>query len=88
VGIFHRLSAFVTGAGTGIGFACARRIVDEGGRVAIAGRRTDILEAAAKEIGEGAVPVSCDITSNESVVNAIAVASKENGPLRLAVNSA
>src|SRR5690242_10003446 len=86
--MFEGLSAFVTGGGTGIGFACARRIVDEGGRVAIAGRRADILEAAAKEIGEGAVPVQCDVTSNESGVSAVATAAKENGPLRLAVNSA
>ncbi|MHB8466526.1 MAG: SDR family NAD(P)-dependent oxidoreductase [Acidimicrobiales bacterium] len=85
---FDGLSAFVTGGGTGIGLACAKRIVAEGGRVAIAGRRVDVLEAAAKEIGDGAFPVQCDITNNDSVLSAVQSAVKENGPLRLAVNSA
>lgn len=88
MGVFDGLSALITGGGTGIGLACAKRIVAEGGRVAIAGRRADVLEAAAKEIGDGTVTVPCDVTSDESVISAVQLATKGNGPLRLAVNSA
>ena len=82
------MSAFVTGGGTGIGLACAKKIVAEGGRVAIAGRRSDVLEAAAKEIGEAAIPVPCDVTNNDSVVSAVETAVERHGPLHLAVNCA
>lgn len=88
MGVFEGLSAFVTGGGTGIGLACARKIVAEGGKVAIAGRREDVLTEAADSIGVGAIAVLCDITSDESVLTALQVATERNGPLRLAVNSA
>jgi NAD(P)-dependent dehydrogenase (short-subunit alcohol dehydrogenase family) len=88
VGALDGLSAFITGGGTGIGLACARRVVAEGGRVAVAGRRVAVLEAAVEEIGEGAICVPCDITSNDSVVAAVGAAADRIGPVRLAVNSA
>jgi NAD(P)-dependent dehydrogenase (short-subunit alcohol dehydrogenase family) len=80
--------AFVTGGGTGIGFACAKAIVDAGGSVTIAGRRSDVLEAAAKELGKRADWVVCDVTSTESVQQAIAKVVERCGGLHLAVNSA
>jgi len=45
--------AFITGAGSGIGRATARRLVREGVRVALAGRDEDALEELAVEIREG-----------------------------------
>jgi NAD(P)-dependent dehydrogenase (short-subunit alcohol dehydrogenase family) len=56
--------------------------------VAIAGRRADVLEAAAEQIGPMAVPVPCDVTNSESIVNAVQIAVKTNGTLRPAVNAA
>jgi len=86
--MFTGKSGFVTGGGTGIGFACAQAIVERGGSVTIAGRRTDVLVAAASELGERAVWVPCDVTSTESVEEAISTAVERFGPLDLAVNSA
>lgn len=43
--------AVVTGGSRGIGAAIARAYVDAGARVLISGRRADVLEASAKEIG-------------------------------------
>jgi NAD(P)-dependent dehydrogenase (short-subunit alcohol dehydrogenase family) len=40
-------SCLVTGGGSGIGLAVARRFVAEGARVAVMGRRADLLEEAA-----------------------------------------
>ena len=86
--MFDMQAAFITGGGRGIGLACARAIVDGGGSVTIAGRRTDVLEDAAKALGERATWVQCDVTSTDSVRDAVATAVERNGPLRLAVNSA
>ena len=66
MGGLEGLSAFVTGGGTGIGLACAQEIVAQGGTVAIAGRREDVLADAVRQIGEGATAVQCDVTDNDS----------------------
>ena len=47
-------NALITGGSSGIGFATAKRFVDEGGYVFITGRREPELNAAVKEIGENA----------------------------------
>lgn len=81
-------TAFVTGGGTGIGLACAAEIVRQGGAVTLAGRRADVLEAAAAGLGDRATWVVCDITDADSVDRAVAAAVERHGPLHLAVNSA
>jgi NAD(P)-dependent dehydrogenase (short-subunit alcohol dehydrogenase family) len=86
--MFGDKAAFVTGGGTGIGFACAKAIVEAGGKVAIAGRRIDVLDAAVEALGDQASAVQCDIADTESVDRAVARAVDQNGPLRLAVNAA
>jgi NAD(P)-dependent dehydrogenase (short-subunit alcohol dehydrogenase family) len=42
--------ALVTGGGTGIGAACAKRFAAHGARVAVVGRRRELIEAVAKEV--------------------------------------
>lgn len=80
--------AFITGGGTGIGLGCARHVVAGGGRVMLAGRRADVVQAAAADLGPGAAAVACDITSDEAVAAAIAATEARFGALHLAVNSA
>ena len=88
MGVLDGVAAFVTGGGTGIGLACAQRIVDEGGSVTIAGRRTEVLEAAASSLGDRVTWVACDMTDNDSVLKAVETAVERHGPLRAAVNCA
>lgn len=85
---FEGKVGFVSGGGTGIGLACAREIVRGGGRVLIAGRRTDVLEEAANSLGPNAGWVRCDVTDDASVDAAVAAAADRFGGLHLAVNSA
>jgi len=85
---FDGKAAFVTGGGTGIGFACAEAIVERGGRVMLAGRREDVVRDAARRLGSSAAFVSCDVTQDASVAAAIAATEAKLGPLRLAVNAA
>ncbi|MFN2375981.1 MAG: SDR family NAD(P)-dependent oxidoreductase, partial [Candidatus Binatia bacterium] len=80
--------AFVTGGATGIGLACARVVVDGGGRVMPAARRREALEVAAGEFGSAAAFVECDVTSDASVDAAVAATVERFGALHLAVNSA
>jgi NAD(P)-dependent dehydrogenase (short-subunit alcohol dehydrogenase family) len=79
---------FVTGGGTGIGLACARAIVEGGGSVALAARRADVIEAAARDLGDRGLGVRCDVTSQDSVDAAIAATVERFGRLDLAVNAA
>ncbi len=70
--------AVVTGAGSGIGAATAKRLAAHGFRVICAARRTARIEAVAEQIGGEAV--TCDVTSDADVATLAAAA----GP-RLAV---
>ena len=84
----------VTGGGTGIGLGCARRLVLDGAVVTIAGRRLDVLEAAAAELralagDDRAVRVAaCDVTDEAQVRAAVEVAANDAGGLDGAVANA
>lgn len=60
-------TAVITGGSTGIGFATAKRFVDEGAYVFITGRRQAELEAAVKELGDNATGVQGDVTNPEDL---------------------
>ncbi len=64
--------ALVTGGGTGIGAASARRLARAGFEVILAGRRLDRLEAVAAEIGPAARTLVLDVTDQRSVDAAVA----------------
>ena len=49
---FHGKTILITGGSTGIGFAVAKRIVDEGGHAIITGRNQKSLNDAIKSLGD------------------------------------
>jgi meso-butanediol dehydrogenase / (S,S)-butanediol dehydrogenase / diacetyl reductase len=63
--------ALVTGGGTGIGAATARRLAAEGACVAVTGRRLAPLEEVAAAIGDRALPVSADAASADDMAAVI-----------------
>ena len=65
----HDKVAIVTGAGTGIGKAVALTLLKEGYRVALAGRRAELLEktAAASGAGKRVLAVPTDVSNPEAV---------------------
>ncbi|HUQ75036.1 MAG TPA: SDR family oxidoreductase [Burkholderiales bacterium] len=68
-------TAFVTGAGRGIGRACAMALAEAGAEVWLAARTRDEIEAAASAIrgaGGKAHAVACDVTQSSDLRKAIA----------------
>ncbi|WP_326959122.1 SDR family oxidoreductase [Amycolatopsis sp. NBC_01286] len=80
-------TAVVTGAGSGIGRAVARALLDEGFEVALAGRRADALaETAAGR--ETALVVPTDVADEDSVKALFDAVRARWGRLDLLVNNA
>jgi NAD(P)-dependent dehydrogenase (short-subunit alcohol dehydrogenase family) len=70
----------VTGGGSGIGLETARRLAAEGAEVCVVGRRKDVIEAAAEELGSSVWGHQCDLSSVEDVDGlAAAVKSRWDG---------
>jgi len=81
-------TAIVTGAGTGIGRACALALVEAGFRTVLAGRRREPLEeTAAAAVGETLV-APADVREPESVDALFATALRTYGRVDLLFNNA
>ncbi len=80
----------VTGAGSGIGAAIARRLADEGARLTLAGRRAEPLAALAEELGpDRAFAMSgFDVTDVQAIATGFEKAREKFGPISILVNNA
>ena len=83
-------AAIVTGASSGIGFAIARMLLDEGWAVTVAGRRPDKLQAAVSQLDGGdRVASMAGNMADEATVQGLVAAHRERfGRLDLLVNNA
>nr|WP_322789505.1 glucose 1-dehydrogenase [Paraburkholderia sediminicola] len=70
--------ALVTGGGTGIGLATAKRLAREGATVFITGRRQAELDDAVSEIGHGARAIRGDISSATDLKRIVDTVSEEH----------
>jgi len=73
--------AVVTGGNSGIGLAAAKRLQEEGARVAIAGRSKKTLDEAVKTIGNGVLAVQADVAKLTDVDKLYAEVSKKLGKI-------
>ncbi|MEJ0013250.1 MAG: SDR family oxidoreductase [Bauldia sp.] len=80
--------ALVTGGGSGIGRAVALGLGRAGYSVVVAGRRIGPLEAAARDIGNGAIAVPADVGDPKSVGALFARVKQAFGRLDLLFNNA
>ena len=82
--------AIVTGGTRGIGRAIAERLVSEGAKVAVCGRKSDAAERAAKELGGAgkAFGMGADIRNVDAVRAFFAAVDREFGGLDILVNNA
>jgi 3-oxoacyl-[acyl-carrier protein] reductase len=81
-------TAFVTGSTRGIGQSVAGVLYRAGAKVAIVGRDVEKARAVAREMGERALAVGCDVGDQAQVDAAIATAEKVLGPVDILVNNA
>ena len=83
-------AAIVTGASSGIGFAIARMLLDEGWAVTVAGRRPDKLERAVSQLDAGdRIASLAGNMADEATVQAVVAAHRDRfGRLDLLVNNA
>jgi NAD(P)-dependent dehydrogenase (short-subunit alcohol dehydrogenase family) len=83
--------ALVTGAGTGIGKACAQALVQQGYHVIFTGRRIAVLNQAIEELGEKsshATPYALDIGMVEQVQGLFQMITERFGRLDVLFNNA
>jgi NAD(P)-dependent dehydrogenase (short-subunit alcohol dehydrogenase family) len=82
--------AIITGAGSGVGRACAQRLAEEGASVVCADIDLDRAKDAVTEIeaaGGTAIADRCDVSEEADVVSAIATAVQRFGRLDVMVNN-
>ncbi len=72
-------TALVTGASRGIGLEVARTLVAGGARVAMLARSERDLAARARELGDDAIPIACDVGDADALARATARVRAELG---------
>ncbi|MBR0555498.1 SDR family NAD(P)-dependent oxidoreductase [Ciceribacter sp. L1K23] len=83
-----RKVAVITGAGRGLGLETGRRLAERGYRVVLTGRQMDAVKAAATGIGDDALAVELDVSSDISVAAAFDAIAAKHGRVDVLVNNA
>ena len=80
--------ALITGANQGVGFQVAKELVANGLTVLVGSRDFERGEAAATQIGSGAIAIQLDVTDQSSISAAAERVRSEFGRLDLLINNA
>jgi NAD(P)-dependent dehydrogenase (short-subunit alcohol dehydrogenase family) len=81
-------TAIITGGGSGLGLGIARCFVAAGAKVVLVGRRAEVLEQAAKELGESAFWDAHDITEHAKAGDLVARITERHGAPTILMNNA
>ena len=87
-GLLSGQVALVTGGGSGLGRAAAEELARCGATVVLAGRRADVLESAAAEMGDSVNWVSGDIRRDDDAAAIVGACLERHGRLDVLVNNA
>lgn len=80
--------AIVTGGGTGLGLGISKCLINAGARVIITGRREDVLNEAATELGANAIPIAYDVTDTKAAPDFFTKVVAQHGVPDILVNNA
>lgn len=78
----------VTGGAAGLGRATAARFIKKGSKVVICDLPTSNGEAVAKELGENALYIPADVTSETDIEHVLSEITNKHGKLDVLVNCA
>lgn len=78
----------ITGPGSGLGRALARRFHADGDSVMLLGRTRSKLDKLAEELGDRALPIPCDIGSPDAVRSAFATIAERHPRIDVLINNA
>lgn len=87
---FSRRSVLITGGSRGLGFALARRLVEQGAFVALLARDEDELNRAKKLLGNDSqvLLLACDVTRPQALEQAFMQAENQFGRVDILINNA
>ena len=80
--------AIITGGASGIGLAIAKKLRNEGARVAMIDLKSAVLQPAVKSVGENAFAFVCDVTNEDQVRAVVDQIAERFGRIDILVNSA
>lgn len=81
-------SVLITGASSGFGEACARRFADAGRKIIVAARRTERIEALAKELSAPCLPLTLDVRDRAKVDEKLTSLPEEFADVEILINNA
>lgn len=87
LGIQGRKAA-VAAASTGLGFGCAKALLEDGAEVAICSRSEQRIREAAAELGAGAVPIVADMSTEDGARSFVEQAIEKLGQVDILVANA
>jgi len=73
--------ALITGGNSGIGLATAKRLQEEGAKVAITGRSQKTLDEAVKRLGNGVLAIQSDVSKAGEIEKALETVAKKLGKI-------
>lgn len=81
-------TAIITGGGSGLGFATAKRFCEAGYRCFVIGRNPEKTNDSCQQLGSNAVPFVLDLTNLESIPAAVQQIAAAAGQIDVLVNNA
>jgi meso-butanediol dehydrogenase / (S,S)-butanediol dehydrogenase / diacetyl reductase len=78
----------ITGAGSGLGKALAIRMARDGDQVVLLGRTVEKVQSVARDIGERATAIACDVSSAPSVCAAFSTIAAKFSKIDVLINNA